>query len=112
MAPYLRYIKSDRSDLITSLEAKNKAHIESIDTKIKEAEEREGDSEISELLRSKAMYYCRIGDRVSRDCNQADLGHGVGRWSIVLSASSIVRRAVQLAAIEEGGSGRDLRDGW
>lgn len=112
MAPYLRYIKSDRSDLITSLEAKNKAHIESIDTKIKEAEEREGDSEISELLRSKAMYYCRIGDRVSRDCNQADLGHGVGRWCIVLSDFSVVRRVVELAGLGVGGSGSGLQDGW
>lgn len=65
MAPYLRHISSDRTDLISSLEAKNTAHVESIDAKIKEAEEKEGDSEISELLRQKAMYYCRIGDKVS-----------------------------------------------
>lgn len=66
MAPYLQYIGSSRSDLITSLQAKNTAHIESLDAKIKEAEEQEGDSEISELFRQKAMYYCRIGDKVCR----------------------------------------------
>jgi hypothetical protein len=51
--------------LIKSLEEKNKAHLDEIATKLKEAEESQGDSEISELLRSRAMYMCRIGDKVS-----------------------------------------------
>jgi 26S proteasome regulatory subunit N7 len=65
MAPYLQLINSDRSDLINKLLEKNKAHLEEIDTKLKEAITNEGDSEISEQLRARAMYYCRIGDKVS-----------------------------------------------
>lgn len=65
MAPYLQLIKSDRADLINLLSEKNKKRLEELDTKLKEAEENQGDSEISELLRSKAMYFCRIGDKVS-----------------------------------------------
>jgi 26S proteasome regulatory subunit N7 len=64
MAPYLQLINSDRSDLINKLLEKNKAHLEEIDTKLKEAITNEGDSEISEQLRARAMYYCRIGDKV------------------------------------------------
>jgi 26S proteasome regulatory subunit N7 len=64
MAPYLQLINSDRSDLINTLLEKNKAHLEEIDTKLKEAITNEGDSEISEQLRARAMYYCRIGDKV------------------------------------------------
>jgi 26S proteasome regulatory subunit N7 len=71
MAPYLQLIKSDRSDLINTLLEKNKAHLEAIDAKLKEAVEQEGDSEISEQLRARAMYYCRIGDKV---CRQTDFG--------------------------------------
>ena len=64
MAPYLRSVSADRPDLIKALEEKNAKHLDELDGKIKAAEEREGDSEISELLRQKAMYYCRIGDKV------------------------------------------------
>jgi 26S proteasome regulatory subunit N7 len=64
MAPYLKHIQSTRSDLISQLESKNTSHIESLDAKIKEAEEQEGDTEIADLFRQKAMYYCRIGDKV------------------------------------------------
>jgi 26S proteasome regulatory subunit N7 len=64
MAPYLQYIKSTNSTLIDSIMEKNRTHLESIDEKLKQAEEDQGESEISELLRSKAMYLCRIGDKV------------------------------------------------
>lgn len=64
MAPYLKSLGSDKHDLIKSLEEKNAKEIEAIDAKLKTAEENEGDSEISELLRQKAMYYVRIGDKV------------------------------------------------
>ena len=64
MAPYLRHIESSNSSLISTLSAKNDAELESMDKKLKDAEENLGDSEISELLRSKAMYLCRIGDKV------------------------------------------------
>ncbi|WVQ80866.1 hypothetical protein IAT38_002973 [Cryptococcus sp. DSM 104549] len=63
MAPYLKSIESDNTELIAKLEKKNAEQLEEFDKKLKEAEENEGDSEISELLRSKAMYFCRIGDK-------------------------------------------------
>nr|ODN87638.1 26S proteasome regulatory subunit N7 [Cryptococcus depauperatus CBS 7841] len=63
MAPYLKGIKSDRKDLIEKLEAKNMEQLEEFEKKLKEAEENEGNSEISELLRNKAMYLARIGDK-------------------------------------------------
>ncbi|OWT40602.1 26S proteasome regulatory subunit N7 [Cryptococcus neoformans Bt1] len=63
MAPYLRSINSDRTELIQKLEEKNKQQVEEYDRKLEDAEENEGDSEISELLRNKAMYFVRIGDK-------------------------------------------------
>lgn len=64
MAPYLKSINSDKTELIQKLEGKNKEQVEEYDRKLKDAEENEGDSEISELLRNKAMYFVRIGDKV------------------------------------------------
>lgn len=64
MAPYLKSINSDKTELIQKLEEKNKQQVEEYDGKLKDAEENEGDSEISELLRNKAMYFVRIGDKV------------------------------------------------
>lgn len=64
MAPYLKSINSDKTELIQKLEEKNKEQVEEYDRKLKDAEENEGDSEISELLRNKAMYFVRIGDKV------------------------------------------------
>lgn len=81
MAPYLQTINSDRTDLIKSLSEKNTKHVEEIEAKLKEAEENQGDSEISELLRSKAMYYCRIGDKVRRD------------WSLLLLTKADLDRS-------------------
>ncbi|KIR97407.1 26S proteasome regulatory subunit N7 [Cryptococcus deuterogattii 2001/935-1] len=63
MAPYLKSINSDKTELIQKLEEKNKQQVEEYDGKLKDAEENEGDSEISELLRNKAMYFVRIGDK-------------------------------------------------
>ena len=68
MAPYLEFMGSDDTALIKSLKEKNEKEIASFDEKVKEAEEQEGESEISELLRSKAMYLCRIGERVGVEC--------------------------------------------
>lgn len=64
MAPYLKSINSDKTELIQKLEEKNKEQVEEYDRKLKDAEENEGDSEISELLRNKAMYFVRIGNKV------------------------------------------------
>ena len=65
MAPYLRRIGSTDSDLVDKLAEKNVTELKAIEDKLKDAEENLGESEISELLRSKAMYLCRIGDKVS-----------------------------------------------
>lgn len=66
MAPYIRAnnLKPPNSELIPALEKKNAEELESLETKLKDAEENLGESEISELLRSKAMYLCRIGNKV------------------------------------------------
>ena len=64
MAPYLRKIGSTHSDLVEKLAEKNVTKLTGIEEKLKDAEENLGESEISELLRSKAMYLCRIGDKV------------------------------------------------
>ena len=64
MAPYLRSINSTNTDLLGKLDAKNSKELSSIEEKLRDAEQSLGESEISELLRSKAMYLCRIGDKV------------------------------------------------
>lgn len=66
MAPYIRAagLKPPKADLLPALEKKNAEELESIETKLKDAEENLGESEVSELLRSKAMYLCRIGSKV------------------------------------------------
>lgn len=46
------------------LEKKNKEQLEELDKKIEEAETMEGESEIAEGLRLKAMYLTRIGEKV------------------------------------------------
>ncbi|TXT06068.1 hypothetical protein VHUM_03541 [Vanrija humicola] len=65
MAPYIRStgLKPPNAQLLDTLEKKNAAELESIDTKLKDAEENLGESEVSELLRQKAMYLCRIGHK-------------------------------------------------
>jgi 26S proteasome regulatory subunit N7 len=67
MAPYLRHIQSDRADLLEKLSEKNEKELQTFEDKLKEAEENEGESEISALLRSKAMYLARIGDKVGSE---------------------------------------------
>ncbi|BEJ18198.1 hypothetical protein CspHIS471_0704750 [Cutaneotrichosporon sp. HIS471] len=65
MAPYVRTnnLKPPNDDLLPTLEKRNAEELESLDAKLKDAEENLGESEISELLRSKAMYLCRIGNK-------------------------------------------------
>ncbi|KAK4686560.1 26S proteasome regulatory subunit N7, partial [Tremellales sp. Uapishka_1] len=62
MAPYLKS-KSIDSDKLAALETKNNEELEAFDKKLADAEENLGESEVSELLRNKAMYLCRIGDK-------------------------------------------------
>jgi hypothetical protein len=46
------------------METANKAKLESLDERLKEAEKTEGESEISDALRKKADHLTRIGDKV------------------------------------------------
>lgn len=84
MAPYVSYlpselVSSDRKELVNSLKEKNEKYLAEIDTKLKDAEENLGESDVSELWRSRAMYFCRIGDKVSCEkpgilLSSADIG--------------------------------------
>ncbi|KAA1137103.1 hypothetical protein PGTUg99_012245 [Puccinia graminis f. sp. tritici] len=49
------------SQLVSELSAKNKEHIESIQTKLNDAIENLGETEVSDLLRTKALYLSKIG---------------------------------------------------
>lgn len=66
MAPYLRTltVQPPKADLLSQLEERNAAELKSLEDKLKDAEENLGESEVSELLRAKAMYLCRIGSKV------------------------------------------------
>lgn len=66
MAPYLRTlsVKPPKAELLAQLEERNAAELKSLEDKLKDAEENLGESEVSELLRAKAMYLCRIGSKV------------------------------------------------
>jgi 26S proteasome subunit RPN7 len=83
MAPYYRYITST-SDSSTSassstnptaplafdarlheeMAAQNKEELERLDARLAEAEKTEGESEIGDALRARAIYLTRIGDKV------------------------------------------------
>ncbi|KAL5632387.1 hypothetical protein ACGC1H_005375 [Rhizoctonia solani] len=66
MAPYARLLAIDGlvdEAVITQLEAKNKEELEKLDARLKEAEETEGETEISDALRARASYLTRIGDK-------------------------------------------------
>ncbi|CCO35777.1 26S proteasome non-ATPase regulatory subunit 6 AltName: Full=26S proteasome regulatory subunit RPN7 [Rhizoctonia solani AG-1 IB] len=66
MAPYARLLAIDGlidEAAIKELETKNKEELEKLDVRLKEAEETEGETEISDALRAKASYLTRIGDK-------------------------------------------------
>ncbi|CUA68397.1 26S proteasome non-ATPase regulatory subunit 6 [Rhizoctonia solani] len=66
MAPYARLLAIDGlvdEATIARLEAKNKEELEKLDARLKEAEETEGETEISDALRARASYLTRIGDK-------------------------------------------------
>lgn len=71
MAPYIHSLPSSlsppSSTLTDELEKKNAVELERIDAKIKDAETNMGETDLSEGLREKAGYYCRIGDKVRRE---------------------------------------------
>lgn len=51
-------------ELLKKLEATNTEALAKLDTRLKEAEETEGESEISDALRARANYLTKIGDKV------------------------------------------------
>ncbi|KAF8685574.1 proteasome-mediated ubiquitin-dependent protein catabolic process [Rhizoctonia solani] len=66
MAPYARLLAINElvdESTIAQLEAKNKEELEKLDARLKEAEETEGETEISDALRARASYLTRIGDK-------------------------------------------------
>jgi 26S proteasome regulatory subunit N7 len=71
MAPYLETLLaasppviSPDSSLLPKLKALNETKLAEFDAKLVEAEEREGETEVSDILRAKAAYLTKIGDRV------------------------------------------------
>jgi 26S proteasome regulatory subunit N7 len=79
MAPYVSYlpselVSSDRSPLVSSLKEKNEKSLAEIDTKLKDAEENLAESDVSEQYRQRAMYLCRIGDKVHYSWTGTHLG--------------------------------------
>lgn len=72
MAPYYEFILADPSiaevvprkkELLDDLHAKNKAELERLEAAQKQAEDSEGDVELSTVLRRRAMYLAQIGDK-------------------------------------------------
>jgi 26S proteasome regulatory subunit N7 len=68
MAPFMQSLPPTLAPPSPSLHAdllkKNEAELEKIEAKIKDAETNMGETDLSEGLREKAGYYCRIGDMV------------------------------------------------
>ncbi|KAF8338167.1 PCI-domain-containing protein [Cantharellus anzutake] len=75
MAPYLKLLlsqspsiipqrlTSNARDLVEKLSGRNKAELEALEQKLKDAEETEGETEISDALRAKASYLTKIGEK-------------------------------------------------
>lgn len=69
MAPYYKLVTSagalPRDDkLIAELEKANEEELKSLDERLAEAEKMEGETDVVDLLRSKAAYLTKIGERV------------------------------------------------
>jgi len=71
MAPYYRLLLEaspspvpEDKELLTKMEASNKAELEKLDARLEEAEKTEGETEISDALRARASYLTKIGDKV------------------------------------------------
>ncbi|EPQ57701.1 PCI-domain-containing protein [Gloeophyllum trabeum ATCC 11539] len=68
MAPYYRIVTSTSAlpldqSLLDSMEKANKEELEKLDERLAEAEKTEGETEISDVLRARANYFTRIGDK-------------------------------------------------
>jgi 26S proteasome regulatory subunit N7 len=70
MAPYYKLVAESGvinldKNLLEKMEKENEDELQRLDGKLKEAEEMEGETDIAEVLRAKAMYLTRIGEKVS-----------------------------------------------
>ncbi|EIN06975.1 proteasome 26S subunit [Punctularia strigosozonata HHB-11173 SS5] len=68
MAPYYRIVTASGAlpldeKLLAELETKNKEELESFEKRIEEAKAIEGETDVAELLRAKATYLTRIGEK-------------------------------------------------
>ncbi|KAF7799353.1 hypothetical protein EIP86_010585 [Pleurotus ostreatoroseus] len=68
MAPYYRIVTSSdalplNNALLESLEKSNKEELEKLEERLEEAKKQEGESDIADVLRAKANYLTRIGDK-------------------------------------------------
>jgi 26S proteasome regulatory subunit N7 len=73
MAPYYKLLTGENDPilpldkaLLEKMEERNKAELAAFDEKLKEAEKTEGETEIADILRGRAMYLTKIGDKVRR----------------------------------------------
>lgn len=69
MAPYYRLVTSEDAlpldnSLLESLEKANKEELEKFEERLEEAKKQEGESDIADILRAKANYFTKIGDKV------------------------------------------------
>jgi 26S proteasome regulatory subunit N7 len=69
MSPYYKLVVESGvipldESLLAKMEKENTDELERLDKKLKEAEEMEGETDIAEVLRAKAMYLTRIGEKV------------------------------------------------
>ncbi len=70
MAPFYSSICAELgrdldSDLLSKMEAENKAELGKLQEKIEDAEKNFGETEQRDALMAKAEYMCKIGDKVS-----------------------------------------------
>lgn len=52
------------AEIYNEMQAANKEALQEFDKKLEEAEKTEGESDIADILRNKAMYLVRIGNKV------------------------------------------------
>jgi 26S proteasome regulatory subunit N7 len=69
MAPYYRIVTGSGAlsldgKLLEEMDKKNKEELESLEKRIEEAKATEGETDVAELLRAKAAYLTRIGEKV------------------------------------------------
>ncbi|TFK47736.1 PCI-domain-containing protein [Heliocybe sulcata] len=68
MSPYYRIVTSTSAlpldqALLDTMEKANKEELEKLDERLAEAEKTEGETEISDVLRARANYFTRVGDK-------------------------------------------------